>query len=167
MIGELESKKPNVRVLTQNVDGLHRQAGSRKLVEVHGSISDLYCTQCGRSSRTTELLPDDADELELPPRCGTCQGILRPDVVLFGEFLSPPVIEALTELASEPYDLILAIGTTAVFPYIREPIISAEAVGVPTVEINPRSTSLSDRFAYRLRMGAAEAMGQLYEMAAV
>lgn len=165
VIAELEHKKSNVRVLTQNVDGLHRQAGSRNLVEVHGNMSELYCTACGRACRATELLSDDVAELPLPPRCEACQGILRPNVVLFGEFLSPPVVESLTELAGESYELIFAIGTTAVFPYIREPIVAAEAAGLPTVEVNPRPTSLSNRFSHCLRMGAAAAMSRLWEMA--
>lgn len=165
VIAELEKQKPNVWVLTQNVDGLHRQAGSQNLVEVHGNIYDLTCTECDRPYRAKELLAQHGQEPPLPPRCAECQGILRPQVVLFGELLSPGVVETLSQVAEEPCDLIFAVGTTAVFPYIREPVIRAAVMGVPTVEINPRPTSLSDRFSYCLRMGAAEAMEQLWDMA--
>lgn len=165
VIAELEKQKPNVWVLTQNVDGLHRQAGSQNLVEVHGNIYDLTCTECDRSYRARELLAEYGEHPPIPPRCVDCQGILRPRVVLFGELLSSGVVETLSQVAEEPCDLIFAVGTTAVFPYIREPVVRAGVMGVPAVEINPRPTSLSDRFSYCLRMGAAEAMEQLWEIA--
>lgn len=167
ILAELEKKKPHVRVLTQNVDGLHRQAGSTNLVEVHGNIYDLFCTECERPYRAGDLLAHYATAPQLPPRCTECQGILRPNVVLFGEFLSPAVMEALSELSRQSHDLIFAIGTTAVFPYIREPIFRAQAADIPTVEINPTATSLSDCFRYCLRTGAAEAMERLWNMTAV
>jgi len=163
VIADLEKTKPDVRVVTQNVDGLHRLAGSINLVEVHGNIYDLFCTECGASQSASALLADNMDAPRLPPRCTACHGILRPNVVLFGEFLPPAVMEALSDVSRQSHDIIFSIGTTAVFPYIREPIIRAQGADIPAVEINPTSTSMSNRFRYCLRTGAAEAMERLWQ----
>lgn len=163
IIAQLEAEKPEVWVVTQNVDGLHRAAGSKNLVEVHGNIDDLICVECGATLRAVQLLAQCGDPPPLPPRCSRCQGILRPEVVLFGEFLPPAVIESLDALSRRHFDITFAIGTSAPFPYIREPIHRASRCDAATVEINPTTTPLSHHCRYTLRMGAAEALRQLRE----
>ena len=80
IIAELESQKEEVWVLTQNVDGLHRAAGSRNLIEVHGDMFDLYCVDCGQEYKAQERFAGFASMPDLPPLCDRCQGVIRPNV---------------------------------------------------------------------------------------
>lgn len=91
-------------VVTQNVDGLHQRAGSRDVVEVHGSIRSAVCLECSRVALATEL--------ELPlPRCAMCGEILKPNVVMFGELLPVSAIDRATELA-QGAALLLVVGSS-------------------------------------------------------
>ena len=158
VIAELENRLPFVQVFTQNVDGLHRKAGSRNLIEVHGSLNELYCPGCGYRTPVESL-----EGWEIPPRCPECAGVLRPDVVLFGEMLPFGAVDQLLETLAEGVDMVFAIGTTAVFPYVAQPVVAAAEAGVPTVEINPAQTRLSEYVAFRLAMRAAAAMTAIME----
>lgn len=149
-------RRAAVTVLTQNVDGLHRAAGSTDLIEIHGTLHRLVCTGCGLRQEVT-----DYKGLPLPPRCPDCGGLLRPEVVLFGEALPEGAVRRLVEILRGGVDLVFSIGTTSVFPYIAEPVLWAREHGVPTVEINPGETRVSGLVDYRLRMGAADAMTRL------
>ncbi len=163
IMAELESTKPEVWVLTQNVDGLHRAAGSTNLVEVHGDMFQLYCTDCAKCYTAADLLHDFASKPVLPPLCQQCQGVIRPNVVLFEEALPVHVVQALGHLAFVDFDVVVAVGTTATFPYIREPLSRAQRAGRPIVEINPTRTGISNCFDYRIELGAAEAMERIRE----
>ena len=143
-------KTHQVVVLTQNIDGLHGKAGSRRLIEIHGTLEERYCPHCGT--------PATVADRQVPPRCRNCGGVVRPAVVLFGEHLPSVALEQLYEELETGFDMVFIIGTTAVFPYIAEPVLRAVRKGVPTVEINPAETRLSSRVSYHLRAGAAEAM---------
>ena len=99
IIAEIESKKREVWVVTQNVDGLHRAAGSKNLVEVHGHIYDLFCAKCGFGISATELLGNFKAAPDLPPICSKCGGVIRPRVVLFEESLPMRVVHSLDQLA--------------------------------------------------------------------
>ena len=83
VIAEMESCFERVWTLTQNIDGLHRQAGAKNVLEIHGSLHDLLCSKCGWRQTVA-----DYSGLSLPPRCPRCQAMLRPEVVLFGETLA-------------------------------------------------------------------------------
>ena len=144
-----------VVVLTQNIDGLHSQAGSRNLIEIHGTLAERYCTQCGAAADTADAA--------IPPRCHQCGGIVRPNVVLFGEMLPERAISRLYRELDTGFDMVFVIGTTAVFPYIAEPVLRAVQRGAPTVEINPAHTFLSNRVSWHVAAGAAEAMTAIYE----
>lgn len=152
-IAALEQRIPGVLVLTQNVDGLHRKAGSQNLLEIHGGLHELFCIACDYC--------ESADSLagrELPLRCPACGGLVRPDVVLFGESLPEGAIDRLMDEMEQGFDLVVTIGTSAVFPYISEPVVWAVRAGVPTVEINPCQTHLSPHVDFYLPLGAAEAL---------
>ena len=157
-IAQLEREKSNVWVITQNVDGLHRAAGTGNLVEIHGHAFDLYCTQCGHRFAAGDLFDDDVSTAELPPTCDDCGGDLRPDVVLFEEQLPDKAVAQMYELASMQFDAVISVGTSAMFPYIHEPIYLARQHGIPTVEINPSETIVSQIVDFRIALGAAEAM---------
>ncbi len=157
LIAALEQEKALVCVLTQNVDGLHRAAGSRNVIEIHGTVHRLHCMSCRQGRRV-----EDYAGLSIPPECPRCGGILRPDVVLFGEALPELAIERLESVLSQGMDAVVSIGTTSVFPYIAGPVLWAARQGVPTIEINPGDTTVSAIVDHRLRMCAAEALPALW-----
>ncbi|THF59424.1 NAD-dependent deacylase [Pseudothauera rhizosphaerae] len=157
LIAALEREKPAVWVLTQNVDGLHRTAGSRKLIEIHGTVHHLRCTECPH-----ERDVPDFTGLQIPPPCPVCGGLLRPDVVLFGEMLPQAGIDRLEAVLYTGVDLVVSIGTTSVFPYIAGPVWWASQQNIPTVEINPGETEVSQLVTHRLRLGAADALTALW-----
>lgn len=157
VIADLEREKPGVWVLTQNVDSLHRMAGSQKVIEIHGKVHHLRCTEC-HHQRSVQ----DFAGLSLPPACPVCGGVLRPDVVLFGESLPLKGLDRLAHVLEQGVDLVMSIGTTSAFPYIAGPVWWAQQAGVPTVEINPGETEVSRIVDHRLRMGAAKAMTQIW-----
>jgi NAD-dependent deacetylase len=155
-IAWLEADRGGVTVLTQNIDGLHRAAGSRDLIEIHGTLHHLMCTECDMHFEV-----QDYGGIEFPPVCPECGALVRPDVVLFGEPLPIDAVKRLISTLEAGVDLVFSIGTTSVFPYIAEPVFDALLRGVPTVEINPGESRISEAVDYRLRTGAAAAMGEI------
>lgn len=148
-------------VLTQNVDGFHRMAGSTDLIEIHGNLHRL---QCGFCPYEEELA--DYSGLQIPPLCPYCAGLVRPRVVLFGEALPRPELERLYQLIEQGSDLVISIGTTSVFPYIAQPVIAAARRGLPTAEINPGGSEVSHLVRWRIRERAAAALEQLQALLA-
>jgi NAD-dependent deacetylase len=131
-ITELERMKdPDFLLVTQNVDGLHRRAGSRKLVEVHGYIFEETCTSCAKSSEAVGIYPDSA----LPPRCESCGGVMKPGVVMFGEMLPSEVITR-TMRFMESTDAILVVGTSAVVYPIAAIPFEIKSRGGRVIEVN-------------------------------
>jgi len=144
-IAELERRVPEFLLATQNVDGLHQRAGSKMLVELHGSIARVKCSRCAApAARWDEALADE------PPRCAGCGGFLRPDVVWFYELL-PAAAQIAAEEAARQCDVFLVAGTSAeVYPAAELPEHALRA-GARVVEINPHSTLLSERVTDVLR----------------
>lgn len=142
-----------VCVLTQNIDGFHRDAGSRNLIEIHGDIHDLHCTRCDYAATVA-----DYSALELPPSCPRCRAPVRPRVVLFGEMLPSDAIQHLYRELDKGFDMVFSVGTTSVFPYIAGPVVQASQSGVPTVEINPTDTHVTPFVEYKLASGAAASL---------
>jgi NAD-dependent deacetylase len=149
-----------VCVLTQNVDGFHRAAGSRNVIDIHGDLHVILCTarSCGYREEVEAFEP-----AALPPRCPRCAAVLRPDVVLFGEWLPPEKVARLEVELKRGFDLVFSVGTSSLFPYIVEPVYAAKDRGVPTVEINPGRTDVSDDVDFRIAAGAAEALGVIWK----
>jgi NAD-dependent deacetylase len=143
----------DVWVITQNVDGFHRDAGSSNVIELHGNLSELVCARCGDRCNVP-----DYTELKIPPPCEKCVGVMRPNVVLFGELLPTDAVSRYEEVLRHGCDVLFAIGTTAGFPYIYEPVAEAGRRGVTTVEINPDETPLSDLVTHRFASGAGTAL---------
>ena len=156
VIAEMERRQKRVWVLTQNVDGLHRAAGSRNLVEIHGDVHDIVCPRCSWATRVQTWT-----DVEAVPTCPDCGAVARPDVVLFGELLPTGAVRTLQRELDRGFGLIFTVGTSSLFPYIAGPVWSAARGGVPTVEINPARTEVSDVVRWRLRCGAAEALGAI------
>ena len=157
VIAEIEAHFDRVWTLTQNVDSFHRSAGSKNLIEAHGNMNSFSCTACEFETRV-----EDFKGLSIPPICPDCSAMVRPDVVLFGELLRGDHIDELTRQVVEGFDVVFSIGTTSVFPYIQEPIRLAKQQGNPTVEINPSETVISSLVDYRVTLGAAESLNEIW-----
>jgi len=155
-IARLEPYFERLVVFTQNVDGLHRQAGSSDLIEIHGNLQELFCTRCDY-----EEVPDNLAQKAIPPICPECGGVMRPRIVLFGEALPEDAVAQFVDALEEGFDVVLTIGTSSTFPYIVEPVLSAVEGGIPTVEINPARTQLSGIVEHYLPLGAAQAMQEI------
>ncbi len=153
----LERRIPRCVVLTQNVDGFHRRAGSKEVIEIHGNLHELTCTACAWRERVV-----DYAALTIPPACPACRSVVRPEVVLFGEILPKPSLDRLEKELDLGFDLVLTIGTTSVFPYIAAPVSLARARGVSTVEINPGESEVSDLVDLRIRAGARDALDAIW-----
>lgn len=154
-LAEYERAVPGSWVLTQNVDGFHRDAGSKNLIEIHGNVHEIFCMASACGWRETVA---SYEKLALPPRCPRCSALVRPDVVLFGEMLPGAAIDALQREMAAGFDAVFTIGTTSVFPYIAGPVVLAQRQGIPTVEINPGESEVSEIVDLRLRCGAAAAI---------
>ena len=149
----IEGKVERFVLLTQNVDGLHHDAGNRNIIDIHGNVFDVRCMSCGKPEH---LEPERIAELQAAPRCPACGGVMRPDAILFGEMLPPEKVQRMTEeLCVSLPDLVLVAGTSAVFPYISEPVNLAARMGKLTVEINTEPTVLSEVVDFSLRGPAA------------
>lgn len=139
----------SLRIVTQNVDGLHQRAGSREVIEVHGNLVRSRCARdCGVVIEQPASLP--AGE---PPRCPECGDWLRPDVVWFGEMLDPQRLLA-AESACTGCDVLLVVGTSGlVYPAAGLPMLARRA-GAAVIIVNPRPTEL-DPLAQHLITGTA------------
>ena len=117
-------------IITQNIDNLHQKAGSKNVIEFHGTASQMECIDCKRK------FPSDSISLEnLPPLCPECQGILKPDFVFFGEPIPPKAFEESIKLC-ENADCLIVVGTTGeIMPASQLPIL-AKQNGAKIIEIN-------------------------------
>lgn len=166
-ITEIERKAGRFVLLTQNVDGLHRLAGTRNVIDIHGDAFAVVCMACNRRNRFADPRVADATggldmaasvRAGVAPRC-PCGGVLRPDVVLFGEMLPEEKLRRLyAELLDNPPDLVITAGTSAMFPYIVQPVLVAASAGRLTVEVNPELTEISDFVAFHIRANAGQAL---------
>lgn len=124
-------------VITQNIDNLHRRAGSRHVVELHGNIERNYCIRCGTPASNAEVLAADS-----VPVCRSCGGVVRPDVVWFGEPLPEDEWNAAVR-ATESADVFLSVGTSGiVYPAASLPGLARRS-GAYCVEINTEPTVLT------------------------
>ena len=146
-IAELGRLLPRVTVVTQNVDGLHQRAGSADVVELHGSMHRFKCVDELHTGFTRDAF---AGQTEKPPRCPGCGGLLRPDVVWFGETLPGDALERAYRL-SAACDVMLVVGTSGVvFPAAEMPHIAAEA-GAVVIDVNPERDAVAARVGIFLR----------------
>jgi len=147
-------------VVTQNIDLLHERAGSREVVEVHGSIRTSTCPHCGASHSLDRVLALLGERDGAPPRCASCAAVLKPDVVFFGELLPEQEIERAYDLARQA-GLLLVVGSSLeVFPVAGLPHETLEAGGeVAIVNLGP--TPVDRRAAVRVEASAAEVLPEV------
>jgi NAD-dependent deacetylase len=145
-----------VVVLTQNIDGLHQRAGSKQVLELHGSIIRIKCTVCDFKDDITGSFD------ELPPKC-KCGKILRPDVVWFGEALPSDIWHDAINHAKS-CDAMIIVGTSlAVSPANTLPIF-AKQNGATLIEVNPEQTAMSENLDLSLRETATNALPRLVSL---
>jgi NAD-dependent deacetylase len=155
---EIEKRIPQFTLVTQNVDGLHRMAGSRNVLELHGNIQRVRCAEC---NSFTDEWGDDTDAV---PRCALCGGLLRPDVVWFGETLPRDQLEAAVE-AARACEVFFSIGTSGVVQPAASLGFAAHNRGAVVVEINAEPTPLTSKVNYALHGRSGEILPRLVEAA--
>ncbi|RLT93453.1 NAD-dependent deacylase [Ketobacter sp.] len=158
LIARIEQLKPQSWVLTQNIDGFHSAAGSRQLIEIHGKVGTLHCMKCHFQEQA-----GDYSHIESVPYCPRCHGVMRPNVVLFGEMLPQDAVAQLHREMVRGFDLVFSIGTTSVFPYISQPVFEARRWNAKVIEINPGITEVSPFVHYKLPQRAVEAMENIWQ----
>jgi len=134
-IAEMQNQFPEVAVVTQNIDNLHRRAGSKIIYELHGNIERNYCIKCHKYYNT------ELDFSHGVPKC-ECGGLIRPDVVWFGEYLPQDQFRFSEEISSRA-DIFFIIGTSAVVYPAASLIYSAKARGAFLIEVNIEPTEAS------------------------
>jgi NAD-dependent deacetylase len=151
----------DVRVVTQNVDNLHERAGSRQVYHVHGSLFEFHCDRCGSAYlEEAPSMPEPVEALD-PPHC-VCGGLIRPDVVWFGEALPDAAWQHSVD-AVVGADVVVVVGTSSVvYPAAGLPEL-AIARGIPVIEVNPEPTPLSSSATVSLRENAGAALPGLLQ----
>jgi NAD-dependent deacetylase len=151
-LARMENAVSDFTLVTQNVDNLHRRAGSKNILELHGNIMQSSCVDCG----TKEDHPDSSGENGVP-HCKACGGLVRPDVVWFGEMLPKDIFEG-AERAAQRCGLFISVGTSAiVYPAASLPM-KAKQAGAYTVEVNVERTEQSGLFDETLLGKAGEVL---------
>jgi NAD-dependent deacetylase len=146
-LAEMARRVPRLTLITQNVDGLHQRAGSQDVIELHGNIARLKCFDCNSPVAASEI--DEQEASRAVPHCTYCHGLLRPDVVWFGEMLPAGALNR-AFAAARSCDLFFSIGTAALVQPAASLPSQAFSQGTPTVEINPMSTPLTPAMTYVL-----------------
>lgn len=155
-ISKMESIFPRFHLITQNVDDLHRKAGSKQIYELHGNIMRNRCVDC--SKQYNEMPEENQDVL---PRCD-CGGLIRPDVVWFGETLPPLELKRSFD-AARSCDVFFSIGTSAVVQPAASLPLEAKHEGAYVVEINTEPTAISQYVDETILGKAAVILPQLVE----
>jgi len=154
-IAEMQNHFKDITVVTQNVDNLHRRAGSKKIYELHGNIERNFCIDCKKFQK------EELDFSEGVPKC-ECGGLIRPDVVWFGEYL--PEDQFLGgEKAAINSDIFFVIGTSGIVYPAAGLIYTAKTSGATIVEINIEETALSSIVNYSYFGKAGEILPLIFK----
>lgn len=168
-LAAMEGRYGRFLLVTQNVDDLHERAGSRRLVKLHGNLMEVRCVACGRVTALSEPVREARVLAGDLPRCG-CGGLLRPNVVWFGEYLDPGHLRRIRafydEILADPVAarpaLLLVIGTSGAVSGGYGLTDLARLAGARVVEINPRPTMLSGEADLVVREPAGALLGRLW-----
>jgi NAD-dependent deacetylase len=141
-LAALETSGLLVAVVTQNTDGLHQEAGSRRVIEVHGSSRTVQCLDCGNQEARSDV--QSRLDVEMPPRCKVCGGsFLKPTVVLFGEAMPAAAVQEAFALARSA-DVMLVVGSSLlVYPAADIPLMALRS-GAPMIIINAEPTPFDE-----------------------
>jgi len=153
---DLEARIPHFTLITQNVDGLHLKAGSKNLLEIHGNLWKVRCTQCRKVSL------DMSPNMGPMPKCQECGGPLRPHVVWFGESLDSELLNRAIQ-ASRSCQVMLVIGTSAVVQPAASLAVEAKEAGAVVAEVNLEETPNSGIMDFVLLGKSGEILPKLLE----
>jgi NAD-dependent deacetylase len=159
-LAELERRGLVSAVVTQNIDGLHERAGSREVVEVHGSIRTSSCLECGERVPLQEVVAALRDAPAAVPRCPRCGSILKPDVVMFGELLPAGAMERAVELAQGAGILLVVGSSLEVHPVAGLPEETVSGGGALAI-VNRGATPFDGLASIRIDGGAGETLAAL------
>lgn len=172
-LARLALTRAGVRIITQNVDGLHAGAamiaagelrcepGAAMPLELHGSIFRVRCTRCGRCAEHRDSI--EARDRESLPRCDGCGALLRPDIVWFGEMLDPARLDEAFGLAARA-DVCLVVGTSGVVQPAASIASTTAQHGGRIIEVNPEETALTEEAEVVVRGGAVEAVPEIVKV---
>ena len=153
-LAEMEKRIETFTLITQNVDGLHRMAGNSNVLELHGNILKVRCSECGTF---TEVWGDDSESV---PRCERCNGMLRPDVVWFGESLPRAELESAVNSA-RTCQVFFSIGTSGVVQPAAALAHAARNKGSVVVEVNAEPTPLTPKVDFAFHGKSGEILPEL------
>ncbi|MCW3804928.1 SIR2 family NAD-dependent protein deacylase [Plebeiibacterium marinum] len=159
VLAKLEEKGVLKAVVTQNIDNLHFEAGSKEVYEFHGNSQQLKCIKCG------SMYPAKEVNLKMiPPKCKKCGGVLKPDFIFFGEEI-PPVAYSKSFDAARKADVVIVIGSTGeVMPACNVPF-EAKRNGAVIIEVNPGESNFTHQITdVHIKMNAGEAMRCIGEL---
>lgn len=156
-IAEYQRMNPNCWLMTQNIDGLHLRAGSpaERVLEVHGSVREASCMACDEQY----AWPENISSEKGPSPCTSCGGQIRPAVVLFGEMLPENIQRTLhSKILGGSFDVVLSVGTSFAFPYIKRPLTKARGNGGFCIEVNSGRSAAEGLAHTVIRASAAEVL---------
>ncbi|RKY83581.1 NAD-dependent protein deacylase [candidate division KSB1 bacterium] len=159
-LAELEKREKLRCVITQNIDGMHQQAGSKNVIELHGTTRNFRCKRCEKFYTLEEI--GELLKVELPPLCKECKGIIRPNVIFFGEMLPQDALRrAISE--AENCDFMMAIGSSlVVYPAAQIPLIAKDK-GAILLIINVEPTGLDLSADYVINEKAGKVLPEIVE----
>ncbi len=160
-IAELEKMGKVEAIITQNIDGLHQKAGSKNVIEVHGNVRNASCIQC-KKKHSIEYVVSEVGKGNFTPQCTECDGIVKIDVVMFGEMLPEEAISEAYRLAQE-CDLLIVVGSSlVVYPVAALPGMVLNR-GAKTVIINEEKTGYTKYADYHIYGKAGKILPQVVE----
>jgi len=157
-LARIEAEKEKFTLITQNIDGLHQKAGSQNIIQLHGSIWEIKCTECGTTETNYEV-PIGA----LPPVCNNCSGIMRPGTVWFGEIIPMSIIDK-TILSIEESEVMIIIGTSGVVEPAASMGLMAKQSGKKVIEINLEQTPNSSLYDVFIQAKSGETLPLFYKI---
>ena len=163
-IASLEERFARFTLITQNIDNLHRVAGTREIVELHGNIWRVRCTNPGCERYTLAWENRDVPVDPLPPKCEACESLLRPHVVWFGEMLDPEQLRR-SLVAVDDCDYLIVAGTSAAVQPAASMPMTASRGGAFVLEVNPEPTDISPYMSEAVQEPSGVALPRLLEAA--
>lgn len=153
-LADFERRRPELTLITQNIDGFHQEAGSEAVIELHGNIWRIRCVHCSFNKEDRRI--------PFPSRepCPDCGGRLRPDIVWFGEMLDPGVVSKVIGLVRS-CDVMLVIGTSSVVQPAASFIYEAKGQGARLIEVNPERTVVSPLADFHLEGAAGQILPEI------
>lgn len=157
-LAEIEKIGNLKTVITQNIDGLHQEAGSSSVVELHGTTRVIYCMKCSQEYTMDEVF--SILEVEIPPLCSKCKGKLRPAVVFFGEALNPQILRS-AYAEAERCDFLLVVGSSLVVYPASDIPLRAKRMDATLAIINKEKTPLDYLADYVINDEAGKVLPQV------